>query len=233
MQDDHLLSHEDNSRARWISLVAGIAFSFAAMYSMWSHGLRDWDWVQNAALALLAFCFAPNFWQDELLKRGWRARVFCLIYGILFGAWIGHENGWVLGGCIVAFFGLAASARESGWWSSGIKTPLGILQTLIAVVGVGSFIATASEWVPYVFIVALMLLLATEKKGRRSMRENLFRPRSVAWIVVLGLASYWSWREPSFASILALLATPILWFGNLLIHLSSGERPLALPHPQS
>jgi hypothetical protein len=49
----------------------------------------------------------------------------------------------------------------------------------------------------------------------------------VTSIVFLGLVLFPGYPEPFRRNIL------ILWFGNLLLHLSSGESPLALPHPQS
>jgi hypothetical protein len=232
MEYEPLLSDEDSSRLRRIGLIAGIAFSFAALYSIWSHGLRSWEWVQDATFALFGFTYGPNAWQQELLQRGWRWRVSLLVFGTLYGAWIGHEIGWVLGGCIIALVALTASERKTGWWSSGIKKPLGLLQLAIVAVGGVWFIATTKGWVPFGCVMAILLLLG-EKPGRRSMRENLLRVKSVGWVATLGLAFYWSWKEPSFASILALIAVPVLWFGSLLMHLSSGERPFALSHPQS
>src|SRR5262249_42933643 len=111
--------------------------------------------------------------------------------------------------------------------------PLGLSQLALALILAAWCIATTTEWIAYTCMVALMLLLASEKSGRQSMRRNLLRFKSLAWIATFGLACYWSWREPSFASVLALVAIPVLWFGNLLMHLSPGEGPLALPHPQS
>jgi hypothetical protein len=222
----------DDVIPRWVFLVAGLGCSFAAVYSIWSHGLTNWDWVQNASLALVFFSFFIKWWDAAATGKGWRSRVFWIAYGVLFGAWIGHENGWVFGGCIILFFTLPATACESGWWSFGIKKPLGILELAIVAVGVGWFIATTKDWVPFICVVATILLLA-EKQGRRSMRENLLRVKSIGWIATFGLALYWLWKGPSFASVLAIIAIPVLWFGSLLLHLSSGERSVALSHPQS
>jgi hypothetical protein len=76
------------------------------------------------------------------------------------------------------------------------------------------------------------LLLSYEKEGRRSIRENLLRPASAGWIATAGVAFFWLRKEPSFAGVVLLLAILVLWFGNFLMHISSGER-VALPHPQS
>jgi hypothetical protein len=235
MEDEQLLNREDESRIRWIFRIGGLFYSLAAAHSIWSHGLRSWDWVQNAWFALLFFSFFSLLrvnGQERPGERSWRSRVFWLAYGSLFGAWIGHEHGWVPGGCIILFFALPATARKSGWWSVGTKKPLGILGLAIVAVGIGWLLWNVSEWPPFVCLIVLALLLSYEKEGRRSIRENLLRPASAGWIATAGVAFFWLRKEPSFAGVVLLLAILVLWFGNFLMHISSGER-VALPHPQS
>ena len=222
----------DDVIPRWVFLIAGSGCSFAAVYSIWSHGLRNWDWVQDASLALVSFSVFFKLWDTAATNEGWRSRLFWLAYGVLVGAWIGHEDGWVFGGFIILFFTLGSTSRESGWWTFGISKPLGMLELAIVAVGVGWLIASTKDWVPFVCVVAILLLLG-EKQGRRSMRENLLRVKSIGWVATFGLALYWLWKEPSFASALAIIAIPVLWFGSLLLHLSSGEGSVALSHPQS
>jgi hypothetical protein len=233
MENEHVQQREDDSRMRWIGLIGGITLSFATVYTMWSHGLRNLDWIQSAALALLCFSFLSPTWQQMRGERSLSSRVFCLAYGVLFGAWIGHDYGWVPGSCIIVLFVLSATERKTGWWSSGLKKPLSVVEFMLSVVLVGSFIRSTKDWIAFGCPVALLLLLAFEKEGRRSLRQNLWRPISVAWIVTAVAASFWLWKAPSFASVLLVIAVPVLWFGNLLMHLSPGERALALSHPQS
>ncbi len=230
MEREQLQGQQGDSRMHWIFWIAGLCWSFAAAYSIWSHGLRSWDWVQNAAFALLSFSLARSNGQEG--ESSWRSRVFWLAYGAVFGAWIGHEHGWVPGACIILFFALAATAHKSGWWSVGIKKPLGILELGVVAVGIGWFIRNVNEWLPFACLIALASLLGSERQGRRSIRQNLWRPKSVAWIATAGAAFLWLWKEPSFAGVVLSLGVPVLWFGNFLMHLSSGERR-ALPHPQS
>jgi hypothetical protein len=233
MENERAQHREDDSRMRWIGLIGGITLSFAAVHTIWSHGLRNLDWAQNAALALLCFWYVSPTWQQVQGERSWASRVFVLVYGVLFGVWIGHDYGWVPGGCIIALFFLSATEQKTGWWSTGLKKPLGILELVLVAVLVGWFIRSTKEWVAFACPIALLLLLASEKEGRRSLRQNLWRLVSVAWIATAAASSYWLWTGPSFASVLLVIAVPVLWFGNLLMHLSSGESPLALSHPQS
>ena len=134
---------------------------------------------------------------------------------------------------MILFFALAAVAPKRKRSGLDLKTPVGIVELALIFTIATWFIAKSSEWMPDTCILTIILLLASEKSGRRSMSQNLIRIQSAAWIAALGLALYWSWREQSFGGILIVVVACVLWFGNLLMHLSSGERPLALPHPQS
>jgi hypothetical protein len=233
MENEQVQQREHDSRMRWIGLIGGLTLSVAAVHTIWSHGLRNLQWAQNAALALLCFSFISPTWQQMRGERSWSSRVFGLAYGALFGAWIGHDYGWVPGSCIIVIFSLSATERKTGWWSTGLKKPLGIVEFALIAVLVAWFIRSTKDWIVYACLVALLLLLASEKSGRRTLRQNLWRPISAAWVATTAASLFWLWKAPSFASVLLLIAIPVLWFGNLLMHLSSGERPLALSHPQS
>ena len=222
----------DDPKFRWAGIIVGVFSSLAAAHSMWQHGLRSLDWSQDAALAVFCFSFVSGVWRERSeTRRRWRTRVFWIAYGTFFGTWIGHENGWVPGGCTIALFVLPAIAPERGW-SGGIKKALGILVFVLVAVGGTWFVKGQTDWVPYACLFALLLLLACEKPGRRSIKKNLLRPASAGWMLTAGAAFFWLWKGPSFASIILFVAVLVLWFGNFLFHISSGER-LALPHPQS
>lgn len=233
MENEELQSYERSPILRWGGLIFGFGFSFVAVQTIWTHGVRNWDWLQPAAFAMLAFSFTQRSWVERQGQLTWRSRVFWLAYGVFFGAWIGHQYGWVPGICIIALFALPSTELKGRWRSAGMKRPLLLSQLALSLVIAGWFVATVQEWVAFACIVTIILLLASEKQGRRSMRENLLRLKSFLWVATFALACHWAWRGPSFASILVLVAIPALWFGNLLMHLSAGERSFALPHPQS
>ena len=232
MEDDYLLGHDTNARVRWIGIVMGVALSFAALHDIWSDGLRNWHWIQNGAFAMLGFSLAVGSERWQVAERSWPSRLFWILYGLFFGLWIGHETGWVPGGCVLALLVLFATERKSGWWSRGIRNPLGILEIVIVGIAAVWFVRNDNEWLPFACLIAVALLLSSEKQGRRSIRENLWRLKSAAWVATSGAAFFWFWKEPSFGSVILAVAVVVLWFGSLLLHLSSGER-VALSHPQS
>ena len=233
MDEQQVRCYGHSPRLRWAGIILACVMALATLQTIWKQGLRNWDWVEHAWLAAMAFWIASDAWQHQHRTWNWRSRLFYLGWGILFGVWIGHVNGWIPGVCIIALCALFAMDGKSDWSTSDMKRPGGVLELVLILIIAGWFVRTVREWIPLGCIVALMLFLASEKKGRRSMRENILRPPSLAWISTWGLAFYWAWREPTFASILMTIAILILWFGNLLMHLSPGERTLALSHPQS
>jgi hypothetical protein len=224
--------HELNPRLRWVGAVIGVGFLFFTVQTVWKYGLHDWDWVLNAALAAMGFSFLENDWRDPTRPSRWYSRILHLAWGFLFIAYVAHWQGLVVALCMAGVLVLQTIAPMSSY-SLTAKNPLGALYWLLIIFLAGWFVRGTNEWVPLSCVLAIALLLAYQRPGRRSMKQNLLRPASVSWIALAATASLWFWKEPSFAGGLLLFAIPILWFGNLLIHLSPGEPPLALPHPQS
>jgi hypothetical protein len=56
-EDQNVQAYEPNPRLRWAGVIIGVGFLFATVRTIWEHGVRDWDWVQNAAFAALGFSF--------------------------------------------------------------------------------------------------------------------------------------------------------------------------------
>jgi hypothetical protein len=218
---------------RRTGITIGVAFLVFAAQTVWKHGWKDWDWVLDAALAIMGSSIAVIGWEDKRESFEWPSGTLNLISGLLFSAWVAHSLGLVPGLCLVGVFVLPAVARKGGPWSLSRQAPLGIICWVLIIVGVGWFVRGSNAWIPLSCVAAIAILLAYQPPGRRSMKQNLLRPASVSWIALAAIALVWFSKEPSFGGGLLLFAIPALWFGNLLIHLSPGERPLALSHPQS
>jgi hypothetical protein len=205
---------------------------FFTLQTVWEHGLHDWDWVLDASLSGMGFSFLLGDWQDPKRDPRWQSRILNLAWGLLFAAYVTHWRGLAVGLCMVALLVLQTIVPKIG---SGLtaKNPLGVVYWLLIIFLLVWFARASNAWIPLSCAAAVAILLAYQPPGRRSMKQNLLRPASVSWIALAATASLWLWKEPSFAAGLLLAAIPVLWFGNLLIHLSPGERPLALSHPQS
>jgi len=225
------LQHDHSFRRTGI--IIGVAFIVFAAQTVWKHGWNDWGWALDAALAIMGASIAVIGWEHKRESFEWPSGSLNLISGLLFSAWVAHSLGLVPGLCLVGVLVLPAVARKSGPWSLSHKTPLGGIYWLLIIVGLGWFARGSNAWILLSCVAAITILLAYQPPGRRRMKQNLLRPASVSWIALAAIALLWFWKEPSFGGGLLLFAVPTLWFGNLLIHLSPGEGPLALPHPQS
>src|SRR5215831_21402593 len=92
MQEQEFTEHEQNPTWRRAGTIVGVLACFWTVGTIWNYGLRNWEWVQNATFALLGFSIASGAWQFREGGSLWRWRVFWVAYGLLFGAWTGHEN---------------------------------------------------------------------------------------------------------------------------------------------
>ena len=191
MEEQEVRAYGQNPRLRWAGLVIGCLGSFATLQTLWKHGMRNWDWVEQAWFAALGLSIALDAWQSPQRTWNWPSRLFCVGYGVLFGALIGHAYGWIPGTCIIALFAFFTIDRKSGWSSADLKSPVRILQLALVLILVAWFIARVEGWHAYALVVAIMVLLGSEKKGRRSLKANLLRPAFVAWIATWALSFYW------------------------------------------
>ena len=222
------LEYEQNPRMRWAGVIIGVGFLFAALQTIGEHGLRNWDWVLNAALAGMGFSWLLNDWQDPKRDLRWLARVLGVVWGSLFIAYIAHSEGLVVGLCLAGVFVLPVITAKSGFWSLTSQSPLGIAYWLLIIFLLEWFARRSNAWIPFSCAAAVAILLAYQPAGRRSMRQNLLRPASVSWLALEAIAFLWFWKQPSFAGGLLYVAIPVLWFGNLLLHLSSGGTPCSI-----
>src|SRR6266568_4059589 len=106
VEEQEVRAYGQNPRLRWAGLVIGCVGSFAA----------------------LGLSIALDAWQSPQRTLNWPSRLFCVGYGVLFGAWIGHAYGWIPGTCIIALFVFFAIDRKSAWSSADLKSPVRILQ---------------------------------------------------------------------------------------------------------
>jgi hypothetical protein len=222
-------------RFRWFCLVAGIAMLLFTIRNIWRGGLQTWDWVDDASLSAGAFWFATDPLSGESAwPTSWPQRVFWLLFTGLIGALMWHEQGWQHGLPFVAIGVMGATQQETGAWSINVRKPLGLLFAAIFAVLAAVSARQTGEWVTISSLAVVLVLIAHQSAGRRSLRENLWRPASFFW-AVSGLASLvWFWVRPSFGHFVVLIGIPVLWFGNLLFHLSSPKAiEHGLPNPQS
>lgn len=183
MDDARLHDSLDDVIPRWVYPVLGGGCSVAAVHSMWEHGVRNWDWVQDALLAFLLFSFSFRFWQAGATREGWHSKIFWLAYGVLFGAWIGHEYGWwIPGGCFAVVSIVSGwGAVKRSWWH-----PLPLLACVALVVGLGWIAYRYGLWIP---LACLAVYLLTS--GRSAVKRNTWHPLSVIEKVALIVGFSW------------------------------------------
>ena len=183
MSDPRLQSGVDDVIPRWVYLVAGVGCSVAAVYSMREHGLRSWDWTQDALFAFVSFSFLFRLWDAGATKEGWRSKIFWLGYGLLFGAWIGHEYGWwIPGGCFAVLTivsGWATAKRN--WWH-----PLPLLANVALVIGLFWIARRYGQWIP---ISCLAVYLLTSARG--AVKRNSWHPLSLIQNAALIVGFVW------------------------------------------
>jgi len=155
----------------------------------------------------------------------WPLRVLYLLWIALLAVWAKQTMGWVpavfVG--IIWLTGENEVKRDESWSGNG----LALISTIILVL----FVATEDRgWLPAVCILGPFLLLAFEPKGRRDLKKNVFSIRTLLWVGVLSTISYWIYIRPSLSKATILTLALLLWFGNLLYHLSSARN--ASPHAQ-
>jgi hypothetical protein len=222
-------------RFRWICVVAGFGMLFFSIREIWRGGLQTWAWVDDAYFSAGAFWLAT----DPLSRKSgrptlWHQRIFWLLFMGLIGASTWHEQGRQYGLAMIAVGVVGATQQETGPWSMSLRKPLGLLCAAVFAVFIAVSVWQSGEWGTMCSVAVALFLLAYQPEGRRSLKENLWRPASFFWAVsgLAALAEFW--MHPSFGHFLVLPGILILWFGNLLFHLSS---PRAIEHgllnPQS
>ncbi len=221
-------------RFRWICLVAGFAMLFFSIRQIWRGGLQTLDWAPDASFSAMAFWLATDPVRKSVLRFSWTQRIFWLCWMGLTGASTWHERGWPDGITFIAIGVVGATQQETGPCSMSLRKPLGLLCAALSAVLVGAYIRQTGEWVPTCCVALVLLVLGYQPAGRRSLRENLGGPSSLAW-AVSGLGSaVWFWTHPSFGHFIILVGILILCFGNLLLHLSSPQTiEHGLLNPQS
>jgi hypothetical protein len=204
----------------------GSLFALVGLIDLWRHGFRNWDWVTPVVFAGLVLL--PGYPEPFRRNMRWPIRVLGFFWTVLFVAWSGHILGWIPAACIgvISVLPVPKEKTQLPWWSR-IVVDLALAVILLW------FARQTGEWVSIPCAGILIYLLSHEQEGRRSLRQNLLRPAFAAWIGITVASIVWSLMRPSFVHFALLAAIVILWFGNLLMHLSSGEPPLALSHPQS
>lgn len=210
----------------WARIAAVLLGLILATESLAKHGFGDWNWIEPLAIAgVIAFPLNSRDPFDRNIR--WPLRILLLLWIAILGAWIGHTLSWALGSC-VAVFALVPPNPERHWWH-----PLSLISYVAIAIAFSWLAYRTHEWAPLLCVTVVALLITHERPGRRSLKENLWRPASALWILAAASALFWVLKQPAFGPIAAFIAIAVLWSGNLLLHLSPNEEPLALSHPQS
>jgi hypothetical protein len=212
----------------WARIVATLLALILAIESLSKHGFRNWDWIEPLAIAgVIAFPAKKRDPFDRNLH--WLLRTLLLLWIVAFVAWIAHTWGWIPASCL-AVIALVPTRRGK----SSLHARSLISYTAIGV-GFMWLAYQTKAWAPLLCVTVAALLITHERPGRRSLKENLWRPSSAVWTLSAAIALFWALKEATMGPIAAFTAIVILWSGNLLLHLSlsSNEDPLALSHPQS
>jgi hypothetical protein len=180
------------------------------------------------SIVFLGLVLFPGYPEPFRRNMRWPIRVLGFLWNALFVAWFGHSLGWIPAACsgVISVLPSPKVKTQSRSW------PRVVVDLAVAVMLLW-FAHQTGEWVPIPCAGILVYLLSDKQDGRRSLKQNLLRPAFAACIGITVASVVWCLIRPSFVHFALLGAILILWFGNLLLHLSFGESPLALPHPQS
>jgi len=183
MDNPELQSGLDDVIPRWVYLIGAFGLSLAAVYSMWEHGLRNWDWAQDAFLAFIFFSFSFRLLDPAATRQSWRSRIFWIAYGILFGAWIGHEYGWWIPGGCFAVVSIASGwgAAKRSWWH-----PLPLLANIALLVGLAWIAHRYGLSIPLGCLAAYLVATA-----RGAVKRDSWHPLSVIKNVALIVGFIW------------------------------------------
>lgn len=214
-----------------IAVVVGIR-------AAWLDGLGNLQWTLPLILAALLFMPRPA----GALGKGlnWPLSFVYFFWIALLVAWARQIMGWLPTLMIAVIWLVGPQERyEEESWANFFGTPLAIVSNLTfaaffawLIVKDGNWLLKDGNWLPIVCVVGPFVLLTIESRGRRTLKRNVFRVRTLLWLAVALATVLWINSQPSFGKAFVLVMILTLWFGNLLYHLSPGER-VALPHSQS
>jgi len=222
----------------WRKAVFAVIAVAVGIRAAWLDGIGNLQWTLPLIMAGLLFMPRPA----GALGKGlnWPLRLVYFFWTALLAVWAKQMMGWIPALMIPVIWLVGPQERDQqASWENFLGKPLAVISNLTLVAFFAwllakdrSWLLKDGDWLPSVCVVGPLLLLMIESRGRRTLKRNIFRVHTLLWFGVALAAVLWIYLQPSLGKALVLVVILTLWFGNLLYHLSPGER-LALPHPQS